>query len=179
MPASSSRITGQQLHSRITARALRSVLFQSARRISSGRPLEEAYAYCRAVRVGDRVLISGTTALNARGEVEAPGDMYRQTRATLDTIHAALAEAGGEPGDLVYTKTYLTDVSPAATADYTRAWLDGLGDVRPVSTLLGIPGLMRPEMLIEVEVFDLAHLNRIINGLKGKSVVSKVERVFV
>src|SRR5262249_33042515 len=89
----------------------------SSRRTWSGRPLEEDYAYCRAVRVGDRVFISGTTALNARGEVEAPGDMYRQTRATVDTILAALAEAGGDPGDLVYTKTYLTDVSPSAIAD--------------------------------------------------------------
>ena len=122
---------------------------QSARRISSGRPLEAQYAYSRAVRVGDRVFISGTTALNARGQVEAPGDVYRQTRATMDTIFGALAEAGGAPGDLVYTKTFLTDLGRAA--EYTRAWLEALGDVRPTSTLLGIPGLMRPEMLIEVE----------------------------
>ena len=121
----------------------------SARRISSGRPLEALYGYSRAVRVGDRVFISGSTALNARGEVEAPGDMYRQTRATLDTILRALGEAGGEPGDLVYTKTFLTDLG--ASAEYTRAFLEALGDVRPVSTLLGVPGLVRPEMLIEIE----------------------------
>src|SRR5438876_5348093 len=122
---------------------------RSARRISSGRSLEEQYAYSRAVRVGDRVFISGSTALNARGQVEAPGDMYRQTRATMDTIIMALAEAGGTPGDIVYTKTFLTDLGKAA--DYTRAWLEALGDVRPTSTLLGVPGLLRPEMLIEVE----------------------------
>src|SRR5262245_28484074 len=57
---------------------------RAARRISSGRPLEQQYAYSRAVRVGDRVFISGSTALNARGEVEAPGDMYRKTRANVD-----------------------------------------------------------------------------------------------
>src|SRR5215831_10926948 len=121
----------------------------AARRISSGRSIEDEYAYSRALRVGDRVFISGTTALNARGHVEAPGDMYRQTRATMDTIFGALAEAGGVPGDIVYTKTYLTDLSKSA--EYTRAWLEALGDVRPVSTLLGIPGLLRPDMLIEVE----------------------------
>lgn len=120
-----------------------------ARRISSGRSLEAEYAYSRAVRVGDRVFISGTTSLNAKGVVEAPGDMYRQTRATMDTIFAALTEAGGTPADIVYTKTFLTDLTKAA--DYTRAWLEALGDVRPTSTLLGIPGLVRPEMLIEVE----------------------------
>jgi enamine deaminase RidA (YjgF/YER057c/UK114 family) len=121
----------------------------TARRISSGRALEELYAYSRAVRVGNRVFISGSTALNPRGEVEGPGDMYRQTRATMDTIFRALAEAGGTPGDIVYTKTFLTDLGKAA--DYSRAWLEALGDVRPTSTLLGIPALIRPEMLIEIE----------------------------
>lgn len=121
----------------------------TARRISSGRAIEHEYAYSRAVRVGDRVFISGTTALNAQGSVDGVGDMYRQTRATLDTIFRALQEAGGAPEDLVYTKTYLTDRN--ATEPYTRAWLEAFGDVRPASTLLGIPALVRPEMLIEIE----------------------------
>ena len=122
---------------------------QSAQRISSGRPLEEQYAYSRAVRVGDRVFISGSTALNARGGVDAPGDMYRQTRATMDTMLAALAQAGGTAGDIVYTKTFLTDLG--RSGEYTRAWLEALGDVRPTSTLLGIPALVRPELLVEIE----------------------------
>ena len=121
----------------------------SARRIASGGPLEDVYAYSRAVRVGDRVFISGSTALKAGGVVEGPGDMYRQTRATMDTILRALAEAGGAPGDIVYTKTFLTDLGQ--TADYTRAFVEALGDVRPVSTLLGVPGLVRPELLVEIE----------------------------
>ena len=120
----------------------------SAQRISSGGPLEDVYAYSRAVRVGNRVFISGSSALKAGG-VEGPGDMYRQTRATMDTILRALADAGGVPGDLVYTKTYLTDLGQSA--EYTRAFVDALGDVRPVSTLLGIPALVRPELLIEIE----------------------------
>ncbi len=120
----------------------------SARRISSGGPLEDVYAYSRALRVGDRVFISGSTALRAGG-VEGPGDMYRQTRATMETILRALAEAGGAPGDLVYTKTVLTDLGRAA--DYTRAFVEALGEVRPVSTLLGVPALVRPELLVEIE----------------------------
>ncbi len=119
----------------------------SARRISSGGPLEEQYAYSRAVRVGDRVFISGSTALRAGSN--APGDIYGQTRLTMDTILRALDEAGGRREDLVYTKTYLTNLADAA--EYTHAWLDALGDVRPTSTLLGIPALVRPELLIEVE----------------------------
>jgi enamine deaminase RidA (YjgF/YER057c/UK114 family) len=120
----------------------------SAQRISSGGPLESVYAYSRALRVGDRVFISGSTALKAGG-IEGVGDMYRQTRATMDTIFRALAEAGGGPGDLVYTKSYLTDLGQ--TAEYTRAFVDALGDVRPVSTLLGVPALVRPELLVEIE----------------------------
>jgi enamine deaminase RidA (YjgF/YER057c/UK114 family) len=120
----------------------------SAQRISSGGPLEGVYAYSRALRVGNRVFISGSTALRAGG-VEGPGDMYRQTRATMETILKALADAGGVPADLVYTKTYLTDLSKGA--EYTKAFVEALGDVRPVSTLLGSPALVRPELLVEIE----------------------------
>ena len=122
---------------------------RSAKRISSGRSIEDQYAYSRAVRVGDRVFISGSTALNARGTVDGPGDLYRQTRSTLDTIFAALDQAGGTPADLVYTKSFFSDLGHMP--DYTRAWLEAFGDVRPTSTTLGIPALLRPEMLIEIE----------------------------
>ena len=121
----------------------------NARRIASGRPIEAQYAYSRAVRVGERVFISGTTALNAQGVVEGRGDLYQQTRATMDTIFWALEQAGGTPGDLVYTKSYITDVRQAA--DYWRAWVEALGEVRPTSTLLVIPGLVSPDMLVEIE----------------------------
>ncbi len=122
---------------------------EKAQRISSGRAIESEYAYSRAVRIGDRVFIAGSTALTREGGVEGPGDMYRQTRRTLETILTALGQAGGVPGDLVYTKTFLTDLGK--TTDYTRAWLEALGEVRPASTLLGIPALVRPEMLVEIE----------------------------
>ena len=122
---------------------------RSAKRISSGRSIEDQYAYSRALRVGDRVFISGSTALNARGTVDGPGDLYRQTRSTLDTIFAALDQAGGTPADLVYTKSFFSDLGHMP--DYTRAWLEAFGDVRPTSTTLGIPALLRPEMLIEIE----------------------------
>jgi enamine deaminase RidA (YjgF/YER057c/UK114 family) len=101
------------------------------------------------VRVGDRVFISGTTALNAQGVVEGRGDMYQQTRQTMETIFWALEQAGGTPEDLVYTKTYLTDLTRGA--EYTQAWVEALGEVRPTSTLLGSPALVSPEMLIEIE----------------------------
>lgn len=121
----------------------------AGRRISSGRAIEDQYAYSRALRVGERVYISGSTALTPRGSVDGAGDVYRQTRAALDTIFAALAEAGGSPADLVYTKSFFTDLSQMT--GYTRAWLEAFGDVRPTSTTLGIPALIHPDMLIEIE----------------------------
>jgi enamine deaminase RidA (YjgF/YER057c/UK114 family) len=120
-----------------------------AHRISSGRSIEEDYAYSRAVRVDDRVFISGTTALNAQGVVEGRGDMYQQTCKTMETIYSALDEAGGALGDLVYSKSWLTDL--ATSTAYTRARLEMLGGVRPTDTLLGTPGLVAPDMLVEIE----------------------------
>ncbi len=122
---------------------------ERARRISSGRPTEEAYGYSRAVRVDQRIFIAGTTALNDRGEVEHPGDAYGQARSTLATIEAAVEEAGGRLADLVYTKTFVTDIGDAG--EQRRARLEALGEVRPTATLLGIPALIAPEMLVEIE----------------------------
>ncbi len=120
-----------------------------AQRIASGRAIEDEYAYSRAVRVDDRVFISGSTALNAQGVVDGPHDMYQQTRKTMETILWALEQAGGTPGDLVYSKSFLADVTKSA--DYTRARLEALGEVRPTDTLLAIPGLLTPAMLVEIE----------------------------
>ena len=120
-----------------------------AQRISSGRPTEELYAYSRAVRVDGRVYIAGTTALNEDGQVTAPGDVYEQTRITMASIEWALEQAGAALADLVYTKTFLTDITQAG--GQMQARLEALGDVRPTATLLGIPALISPEMLIEIE----------------------------
>ncbi|MDD9928825.1 MAG: Rid family hydrolase [Rhodospirillaceae bacterium] len=122
---------------------------QNAQRISSGRPTEEDFGYSRAVRVGDRVFIAGTTALQDDGTVACPGDVYGQSKITMETIQGALEEAGGSLGDLVYSKTFLTDMSQGDGQRQAR--LEVLGDIRPPWTLLGIPGLQYPEMLVEIE----------------------------
>ncbi len=118
-------------------------------RFGSGRPSEEIYAYSRAVRVDDHVFIAGTTALEADGKVAYPGDMHQQTRAVFDTIASVAEAAGASLADLVYTKTFVTAM--ARSHEQRVAKLDALGDVRPAGTLLGVPGLLMNEMLIEVE----------------------------
>jgi len=122
---------------------------QNAQRISSGKPTEEAYGYSRAVRVDNRIFVSGSTALQDSGEVASPGDLYGQTQITMATIQAAIEEAGGTLGDIVYSKAFLTNV--AESEGHRRARLEMLGDLRPPLTLLGIPALMVPEMLVEIE----------------------------
>ncbi|MCG8547333.1 MAG: Rid family hydrolase [Alphaproteobacteria bacterium] len=123
----------------------------NAVRISSGRPTEERWGYSRAVRMGDTIYVSGSTALTADGAVAHPGDMYGQTRATLETIFDAVEQASGAVEDIVYTKTFMTDI--ARVPDRRRAALEAFGDTRPTSTVLGIPdgALVRPEMLVEIE----------------------------
>jgi len=120
-------------------------------RISSGRPTEELWGYSRAVRMNDTIYVSGSTALTADGAVAHTGDMHGQTRATLDTIFDAVQQAGGAVEDIVYTKSFMTDISLAANR--RRAVLEAFGDTLPTSTVLGIPGgaLVRPEMLVEIE----------------------------
>jgi len=120
-----------------------------AQRVFSGRAIEDEYGYCRAVRVDDHVFIAGTTALNPAGQIVGAGNMYTQTRTTLDTILAALDELGGSPGDLVHTKTFVTDLG--AATPYFQAFMETFNGIHPTSTLLGIPALIHPEMQVEIE----------------------------
>ncbi|MDP6874351.1 MAG: Rid family hydrolase [Alphaproteobacteria bacterium] len=122
---------------------------ETAQRLSSGRPTEELYAYSRAVRVGERVFISGTTSLDDQGNVAHPGDLQAQAADIYRTILEVLDQAGAVPGDLVYSKSFVTDLAQAA--GQTQARMDALGEIRPTATLLGVPGLIAPEMLVEIE----------------------------
>ena len=121
----------------------------NACRISSGRPLEEQYGYSRAVRMDDTIYVSGTTASDSDGNMVAPGDQYRQARGCLEIIEAALEEAGASLADMVYTKTFVTEM--AKSGDQRRAKLEVLGDIRPTGTLLGIPALIGEPTTIEIE----------------------------
>lgn len=124
---------------------------EKAVRISSGRPTEERWGYSRAVRMGDTIYVSGSTALAPNGEVAHPGDMHGQTRATLETIFDAVRQAGGAVEDIVYSKSFLTDMSRAG--ERRRAALEMFGETRPTSTEIGIAGgaLVHPDMLAEIE----------------------------
>lgn len=112
--------------------------------ISSGHPFEPVLGYSRAVKVGNTVHVSGTTADGA--------DAYEQATNVLAIIKNALAEAGAGPEHVVRTVIYVTDM--AAHADgVTKAHGEMFGDIRPASTLVAVTGLLRPELVVEIEAY--------------------------
>jgi enamine deaminase RidA (YjgF/YER057c/UK114 family) len=116
--------------------------------IGSGSPWEPKVGYSRAVRVGSQVEVAGTTA--ARGdEVVGEGDPYLQTRAALETIAAALREAGAALSDVVRTRMFVTDIS--RWEEYGRAHSEFFGDVRPAATMVEVKALIDPRLLVEIE----------------------------
>ncbi|MEM7339506.1 MAG: RidA family protein [Actinomycetota bacterium] len=118
--------------------------------VSSGARWESIVGYSRAVRVGNHVAVAGTVAVDADGNVVAPGDAYEQTKAILATIGAALAEAGAGFEHVVRTRSFITDVS--LWEDFGRAHGEVFADIRPASTLVEVSGLLGDGTVIEIEV---------------------------
>jgi aryl-alcohol dehydrogenase-like predicted oxidoreductase/enamine deaminase RidA (YjgF/YER057c/UK114 family) len=117
-------------------------------RVSSGSAFEPIAGYSRAFRVGDRVLVSGTTATNGANEVVCPGDPAGQTTFILDKIAASLAACGARLDDVVRTRIYLVnadDWEPVSRAHGRR-----FGEVRPANTLLQV-GRLIGDYLVEIE----------------------------
>ncbi|HEV8595503.1 MAG TPA: RidA family protein [Thermoplasmata archaeon] len=117
--------------------------------VESGTRWEAIVGYSRAVRVGDRVWVSGTTATDAEGSVIGLGDPYAQTMQALRNIEKALAVAGARMTDVVRTRMYVTDIDH--WEEVGRAHAETFGSVRPATTMVEVKRLISPEMLVEVE----------------------------
>jgi enamine deaminase RidA (YjgF/YER057c/UK114 family) len=118
-------------------------------RVSTGTPWEDAVGYSRAVRVGDRIEVSGTTATDADGALVGVGDPYAQTVQIVENVERALAELDAELADVVRTRMFVTDVDEWEAIG--RAHGEAFGDVRPATTMVEVSGLVDPDMCVEME----------------------------
>lgn len=119
------------------------------RNISTGGTWEPIIGYSRAVQVGNRIYISGTTATDAQGGIVGPGDPRAQTIQTLRNIEAALHKAGASLNHVVRTRLFVTDIS--RWEEYGRAHGELFGEIRPATTMVEVSRLISPEMMVEIE----------------------------
>ena len=119
------------------------------RNITSGAPWESVVGYCRAVRVGPHVAVTGTTAIGEDGAVFAVGDAYGQARRCIEIIERALIEADAGLRDVVRTRIFVTDITQWEAVG--RAHVEAFGSIQPATTMVQVSALIHPDMLVEIE----------------------------
>lgn len=118
-------------------------------RIASGAPWEQEVGYCRAVRAGNHVAVSGSASVGPDGELVGEGDMYAQARRCIDVIEAALAEAGASLTDVVRTRTFVTDIGQWQAV--AKAHREAFGAAPPATSMVEVRRLIDERMLVEIE----------------------------
>ena len=120
------------------------------RRAFTNTPWEKQIGYCRAVRAGDHIYVTGTAPVDQDGKVVAPGDAYAQAKRCFEIIEKALHELGADMSHVVRTRLLVTDIS--RWAEFGRAHHEVLAEHPPATTMVEVAALVDPAMLLEIEV---------------------------
>lgn len=115
--------------------------------ISSGAPWEDQIGYCRAVRIGNTIEVSGTAPV--RGGKTVGANAYEQTKVCLEIIKDAIEKAGGKIEDVVRTRMFVTDISQWVA--FGKAHGEVFTNIKPATTMVEVKALIEPDMLIEIE----------------------------
>ena len=119
------------------------------KRVFSGAPWEARVGYCRAVKAGPFVSVSGTAPVAEDGGTFAPGDAYAQAKRCFEIVRRALQELGADLSCVVRTRMFVTDIS--RWEEFGKAHQEFFGAHPPATSMVQVAGLISPEMLIEVE----------------------------
>jgi len=117
-------------------------------KFSSGTYWEEHVGYSRAIKIGNMIFVSGTTALDGN-KIIGENDVYKQTKFIIEKIENALANLGAKLEDVVRVRIYLTDIKLWKEA--AKAYSEFFKNIKPSQTLVEIKGLVDPSMLVEIE----------------------------
>lgn len=117
--------------------------------IISGTEWEPKVGYSRAVKAGNQVFVSGTTAVDENGGVVGKDNIYLQTKQCIQNIEKALKKAGCSLEDVVRTRTFITDID--RWEEFGKAHREYFGQINPAATLVEVSRLIHPDLMIEIE----------------------------